>query len=128
MSLLQIPDPESVFYEDDRLYICLAAYPITKGHTIVAWKDEMADLHLLNKVDYEYLMDKVDLARNALLKQYNLEKVYLMYLDEVKQVHWHLVPRYNEQGFNVFMHEPIPSTDFEDVAILRDVITHTDLT
>ena len=72
----------------------------------------MTDLHLLDKEDYEYLMDKVNDVRNALLKTLNLEKVYLIYMDEAKQVHWHLVPRYNEKGFDVFQHKPDELKDF----------------
>ncbi len=27
-------------------------------------------------------------------------------MDEVSHVHWHLVPRYNEKGYDVFEHAP----------------------
>lgn len=57
-------------------------------------------------------MDKVDEIRNALLKTLNVEKVYLIYMDEANQVHWHLVPRFNEKGFNIFHHKPEKLTDF----------------
>lgn len=112
MGNLPIPPKKAIFYEDERVYICLASFPITEGHTIVVWRNKVSDLHLLNRHDYEYLMDMVDIARDTLLKVLNLEKVYLMYLDEAKQVHWHLVPRYNERGFNVFKHEPVEAKDF----------------
>lgn len=106
MNLLPDPHPDAIIYEDERLYVCLASNPLTDGHTIVAWKDNVPDLHLLHRWDYEYLMDTVDAARNALLKVLNIEKVYLVYMDECRHVHWHLVPRYNEQGFNIFIHSP----------------------
>ncbi len=112
MNLLQDPAPGSIIYEDERLYVCLATYPMTEGHTIVAWKENIADLHLLHRSDYEHLMDTVDATRNALLKVLNIEKVYLVYMDECKHVHWHLVPRYNEAGFNVFLHEPVKTEEF----------------
>ncbi|MBU1030047.1 MAG: hypothetical protein KKB65_02325 [Nanoarchaeota archaeon] len=57
-------------------------------------------------------MDKVDEIRNALLKTLKIKKVYLIYMDETNQVHWHLVPRYNERGFDVFQHKPSKLTDF----------------
>lgn len=118
MSPLPIPPKESIFYEDEKLYACLALYPFTKGHTVVVWKEKTEDLHLLSKADYEYLMDKVDSIRNTLLEYFNLEKVYLMYMDEARQVHWHLVPRYNEQGVNVLTHHPEKNDDF---SIARDL-------
>lgn len=110
----KLPEPieEAIIYDDLKLYSCLANYPIAKGHSVVVWKDAVADLHLLSKEDYEYLMDKVDEVRNALMKTLEVEKVYLMYMDEANQVHWHLVPRYNEKGFNVFQHEPSKLRDF----------------
>ena len=67
---------------------------------------------MLSKVDYEYLMDRVDDVRSALLKTLKLKKVYLVYMDETKHVHWHLIPRYNEMGFDVFHHKPYKLKDF----------------
>jgi len=103
-----LPKPKdgSIFYQDKKLYACLANYPITKGHVVVIWKKKVSDLHLLNKKDYEHLMDKVDEIRNAILKILKIKKVYLIYMDEAKHVHWHLVPRYNEKGYDVFKHKP----------------------
>lgn len=106
------PYPEAIIYEDNILYACLANFPVVKGHTVVVWKKPVTDLHLLEKREYEYLMDKVDEVRSALLKTLGVKKVYLVYMDEAKHVHWHLIPRYNEQGYNVFLHQPKKLTDF----------------
>ena len=110
----KLPKPyqKAMIYEDAKLYACLANYPIVKGHTVIVWKRSVPDLHLLAKNDYEYLMDKVDEVRTALLKTLKIQKVYLTYLDETKQVHWHLVPRFNEKGYDVFLHEPRKIKDF----------------
>lgn len=104
--MLPKPIPEAMIYEDDKLYCCLANFPIAKGHVVIVWKAPVKDLHLLAEGDYDYLMDKVDQVRNAMLKALGVEKVYLLYMDETNQVHWHLVPRYNEQGCNILIHEP----------------------
>ncbi|MBU0667111.1 MAG: HIT family protein [Nanoarchaeota archaeon] len=111
-SKLPKPFDKAMIYENSKLYVCLANYPIVKGHTIIVWKESVTDLHLLSKKDYEHLMDKVDEIRNALLKTLKIKKVYLIYMDETNQVHWHLVPRYNERGFDVFQHKPSKLTDF----------------
>lgn len=105
-SSLPKPHPESIIYEDKILYACLANFPIVTGHTVVVWKKPVTDLHLLKKKDYEYLMDTVDEVRSALLKALGVKKVYLLYMDEARHVHWHLVPRYNEKGYDVFLHKP----------------------
>ena len=100
------PSKESFIYEDENLYACLAKFPITKGHTIVALRKKVSDLKLLPDRDYDYLMDTVFAVRNALLKALKVKKVYLIYMDEANYVHWHLIPRYKEKGFDVFKHNP----------------------
>lgn len=112
MDALPAPPKGSIFYEDEKVYACLASKPLTRGHSIVACKEKVTDLHLLGRVDYEHLMDVVDKVRNALMKTLGVDKVYLMYMDEAKHVHWHLVPRYDEQGFNILAHNPKEITDF----------------
>lgn len=114
--------PQSVIYEDDRVMVVSASFPITRGHTIAIWKNKVEDLHLLDRKDYEYLMDIVDDVRNVLLEHFKIEKVYLMYLDEAKQVHWHLVPRYDEKGFNIFSHNPTEVYKFPDVEELKILV------
>ena len=109
---LPVPYPEAMIYEDRNLYICLANYPIVKWHTVIVRKKPVADLHFLSEKEYEYLMNKVDEARTALLKTLKIKKVYLMYMDEIQHVHWHLIPRYNEQWVAVFKHTPSQLTDF----------------
>lgn len=112
MSDLPNPSVEAIIFEDSKLYVVLATYPVTVGHTIVVWKSKVSDLHLLKKLEYEYLMGVVDKVRDSLLKTLKVEKVYLIYMDEVKHVHWHLIPRYDEQGFNMLKHKPSVLNDF----------------
>ena len=119
MSKLITPPPEAIVTEDDKTYTCLASYPLTHGHTVVVWKYPVSDLHLLSSADYQHLMGVVENVRTALLTVLNIEKVYLIYMDEIKHVHWHLVPRYNEQGINVLKHVPEETKDFSFAEPLR---------
>lgn len=112
MEELSIPPEEAIIYQDKNLYVCLASFSITRGHTVIVWKNKVEDIHLLSRKDYEYLMDMVEITRNMLLEKLKIEKVYLMYLDEIKQVHWHLIPRYEELGFNILLHSPTETKDF----------------
>lgn len=100
------PKPGAVFYEDKKLFAALANNPITNGHVVVVWKKKVSDMHLLSKTDFLYLMKIVRRIRIALLKTLKLKKVYLIYMDEAKHVHWHLVPRYNQKGFNMLEEKP----------------------
>jgi len=113
------PHKKVLIYQDDKLYVCLASFPIAKGHTVVVWKNKVSDLHLLSKKDYEYLMDKVDEVRNGLMKALGVKKVYLIYMDEANHVHWHLIPRYNEKGYDILKHKPGKLKDFKLVGIIK---------
>ncbi len=109
---LRKPVSKAIIFEDQVLYVCLATYPVTRGHVIIVWKKQVPDLHQLKSREYAYLMDTVSTVRNAMLKALKVKKVYLVYMDEARHVHWHLIPRYDEKGFNVFLHKPIKSTDY----------------
>lgn len=122
MEDLPNPPKEAIYYEDEKLYVCLASFPITKGHSVVVWKERRNDLQKLNKDEYDYLMNIVDTTRNVLLKYYSLEKAYLLYLDEIQHVHWHIVPRYDEQGLNILVHTPKEKIDFSDALGLKQLI------
>jgi diadenosine tetraphosphate (Ap4A) HIT family hydrolase len=114
MQDLLIPPKEAIYYEDDLLYVCLASCPITHGHSVVVWKERVEDLHLLSRDAYLHLMMVVDNVRNVLQEMYSVEKVYLLYMDEIKHVHWHLVPRYDEEGINILTHSSDETDDFSD--------------
>lgn len=115
------PNSSAIFYEDDFFYACLADYPLSKGHSIVVWKKPVTDLHLLNPKEYEYLMEAVEKVRDALMKTLKVEKVYLMYMDEIKHVHWHLIPRYNKFGFNILKHNP---KKLQSYGLVEEIKTH----
>ena len=106
------PNAKSIIYNDEKLYVCLAKNPITEGHVVIVWKKDVPDLYLLPNRDYDYLMDTVFAVRNAILKTLKIKKVYLVYMDEANHVHWHLIPRYKEKGFDVFEHSPKFLKDF----------------
>jgi len=112
MSKLPIPLKKSIIYNDQYLYVCLAKDSIANGHIVIVWKKEVSDLNLLPDRDYDYLMDTVFATRNALLKTLKIKKVYLVYMDEANHVHWHLVPRYKERGFDLFQHKSQILKDF----------------
>jgi diadenosine tetraphosphate (Ap4A) HIT family hydrolase len=110
--MLPKPYKNAIIYEDKKIYACLANEPITKGHTVVVWKEKTSDINLLTRKNYEYLMDRVSEIRGAMLKALKVKKVYLVYSDEVNQVHWHLVPRYNTTGFKNLTKKPGKIKDF----------------
>ncbi len=120
--MFPVPSKESIIYEDEKTYACLALEPITDGHTVVAWRRDVKDIHDLSCDEYDHLMNVVDLVRDAMLDILSIEKVYLVYMDEAKHVHWHLVPRRDEKGFNVFSHKPKKVKSFPLAVSLRDKV------
>lgn len=103
---------QALIYQDKKVYVCLAQYPVTPGHVVVVWKKKVKDLRLLSIPEYDYLLETVDAVRKAMMKALKIQKVYLVYMDEVRHVHWHLIPRYNVKGFNVFIHNPVKIKNF----------------
>jgi len=112
MNNLPKPPSKSIIYQDENLYVCLAKYPIVKGHSIIVWKEKTSDLNALPDRSYDYLMDTIFSVRKALIKTLNVKKVYLVYMDETNHVHWHLVPRYKEKGFDIFQKKAELLKDF----------------
>lgn len=100
------PKKGAVFYSDSKLYATLANFPKTKGHVVIVWKKKVTDLHLLTRKEYLHLMDVVEKVRSAMLNVLKINKVYLIYMDETKHVHWHLIPRYAKMGYNLLKEKP----------------------
>src|SRR3989344_7626873 len=123
-NLLKAPK-KSIIYEDQILYVFLAKQPVAQGHTIVAFKQDISDLSKLPERDYDYLMDTVFAVRNALMETLKTKKVYLVYMDETKHVHWHLIPRYKQKGFDAFKNKPAAIKDFSLVHKIQKNLVFT---
>lgn len=106
------PFKNAIIFEDNKLYACLANKPMVPGHVVVVWKKLIGDINLLSRKDYSHLMAAVNDIRRAMIKTLKVKKVYLLYMDEVNHVHWHLVPRYNKLGMDNFLNKPGKIKDF----------------
>lgn len=126
--MAEFPEPKegSVFYEDEKVYACLAFHPIVAGHSIVVWKANVEDLNDLTPDDYHYFIEIVYRVRRALLSVFDTDKVYLAYLDEARHVHASLFPRKRSskmEGFELMAQPPGELTDFsETVASLHKLM------
>ena len=118
------PPKESIVYRDRWLTVCLASFPIVKGHTIVVWNAPVRDLHLLTRANYERLMDAVEDVRDALMAAFKVKKAYLLYMDEANHVHWHVIPRYDVKGFTLLKHKPVRLRDFSLVEVVKKNLKH----
>jgi len=111
-SRLPKPFKNAIIFQDNKLYACLANEPIVFGHVVVVWKKTVSDINLLSRQDYAHLMVIVGAIREAMIKTLKVKKVYLLYMDEVSHVHWHLVPRYNKLGIDNLSGRPGKIKDF----------------
>lgn len=119
MGRLPVPPPEAIIHKNDSLYVCLASFPLTRGHSIVAWNKPVKDLNLLDREEYDQLMRAVEKTRAILMDILSIEKVYLLYMDEVQHVHWHLIPRYKQKGYTVLNHQAEKLEDFHLAARIK---------
>jgi len=111
-SSLPKPFKNAIIYQDEKLYACLANEPIVPGHVVVVWNKVIRDINLLNKKDYNHLLSIVGDIRKAMIKTLKVKKVYLLYMDEVNHIHWHLVPRYTKLGMDNLLTKPGKIKDF----------------
>ncbi|MFH1841225.1 MAG: HIT domain-containing protein [Candidatus Nealsonbacteria bacterium] len=125
--MAEFPDPKerSVFFDNKKLYACLAFHPVVEGHTIVVWKTDVEDLNDLSFSNYQYFMETVYRTRKALLSFFKTDKVYLAYLDEARHVHMHLLPRKKDsqiKGFQLMIQPQKEIADLMNKARLLDTI------
>jgi len=123
------PSPKSgtVFYEDELFYACLAFHPMYEGHVMVVVKTNFHDLSELPENIYCRYMKLIFRVRKAMQKVYQIDKVYLCYLDEANHVHCHLIPRLLDgrpikDGFNMLCDKHFDLTDFSKVPLLAQAL------
>lgn len=93
-------------YEDEKSYVMLDDFPISKGHSLVILKNHVADISSVKSEDAEELGRITALIAGALQDAFTPKKIYVVSLcEEVKHFHYHLIPRYEEdkKGFVHFM-------------------------
>ena len=128
MPVFTEPLEGTIFYEDDKIYVCLAFEPKTTGHTMVVWKKDVSDMNDLSREDNLHLWSVVYTVRGALMAVYSARKVYIAYLDESNHVHVRLYPRRDDDeiGWGL-MHRPsyiLADTDFEgDIKKLKAAVS-----
>lgn len=106
------PFKNAIIFKDNKLYACLANEPIAPGHVVVVWNKLVSDINLLNRKDYSHLMTIVNDIRRAMIKTLKVKKVYLLYMDEISHVHWHLIPSYDKLGIDNLLNKPGKIKDF----------------
>jgi diadenosine tetraphosphate (Ap4A) HIT family hydrolase len=71
-----------------------------KGYSLILLKDHHEELHLLDKTIQNELFAEVMAAGQAVVDAFNPKKMnYSCYGNEVRHVHWHIFPRYEDDPY-----------------------------
>ena len=95
-------------YEDDKTYVMLDNYPISRGHALVIPKNHVADITQLNTREGEHLGRLVAKVSKALRDSLDAKRVYVVRLaEDVMHFNFELIPVYKEdadrKGFCTFL-------------------------
>lgn len=122
MSSLEPPE-NNVFYEDNFCCAWLVSEAVAEGHTIVALKEEITDINNIPLADYKVLAEIIYFVRDALIKVFKVDNVYILYINDRKRVHFHLIPRAKGgvEGLKLLTQAPhqLSDKELENIHMLR---------
>lgn len=98
-------------YEDNEVIAILDINPISYGHTLVIPKKRIENFISTNE-DISYLIKKVQEISNLLIKKLEADGITIItnnyYGQDIKHLHFHLIPRYDGDNFEeLFKHKEI---------------------
>ena len=89
-------------YEDNEVIAILDINPISYGHTLVIPKKRIENFISTNE-DISYLIKKVQEISNLLIKKLEADGITIItnnyYGQDIKHLHFHLIPRYDGDNF-----------------------------
>ena len=106
--------PSYIVYEDNMCIGFLDIAPITKGHTLLVPK-----VHCSNILDFdlhysESVMHGLQIVSNAITKALSVEGIQILQNNGsgagqmVFHIHWHIIPRYADDGLNHWQGKATP--------------------
>lgn len=118
-----------VVYENDAVIATLCELPISKGHVQIAFKRHYDELSKVDPADSARMGAAIPIISAAVKTGMAAEIIYVACIcEEVRHVHFHLVPRYTGQtkGFTHFTGERIKLDDVEQTvdAIRRNIFAN----
>lgn len=103
--------PAYKIYEDEKVIAILDINPISYGHTLVLPKKRIENIISTNE-DISYLIKKVQEISNLLIEKLEADGITIItnnyYGQEVKHLHFHIIPRYKDDNFEkLFKHKKV---------------------
>jgi len=108
-------------YENDNVFVFLDINPYTRGHTLVIPKKHYQDIFDIPDKELEILIKEVkkvaELQRDKLkVKDINIfQRNGLLAGQEVDHIHFHVVPRYENDEVEMLPRGQYTGKDFEEV-------------
>ncbi len=117
--------PSKVVYEDDKYIAFLDLTQTTIGHTLVVPKRHSKNIYELNDEDAKDIMCVVKKVALMLKKTYNPIGLNVVNnnekpLQSVDHFHIHLIPRYNNDGFDIRFKDNSKKVNLD--AILNEIL------
>lgn len=119
--------PAYKVYETDEVLAFLDISQVTKGHTLVIPKKHVANLYEMTPDVAKPLFEALPKVAEALKSALNPIGLNLINnndkpLQSVFHLHFHLIPRFLEDGLYLGLDKVIPSVDHEKYSALQESI------
>lgn len=120
-------NPNTVLYEDDKIFCTLEGRPRCPGHTIILTKEHYKDIMDLPNDLLAYITCFATKLMRIIKEEYGSESVYLVTMCDGPMNHFHyqLIPRYNyeKRGSTNFVKERQDlEIDYDKVQHIRKLI------
>jgi len=112
--------PSKIVYEDDKFIAFLDLTQTTIGHTLVIPKRHSKNIYELNEDDAKEMLMVVKKVALMLKKAFNPIGINIISnnekpLQSVEHFHIHLIPRYENDDFDIDFHDHSKSVDLDEI-------------
>lgn len=118
--------PSTGVYEDEQVYAFLDIKPVNPGHVLVVPKKHYPDLHSTDPLVLPALILAVQKVSHAMRVGLGIEGMNITENDGavagqlIPHIHFHLIPRSVDDGFELWHGKPYPSPE-EAIAVAERI-------
>jgi len=113
--------PSYKIYEDDKTMAFLDINPVSKGHALVISKKHVRNLFDIPKEDLIAIIITIKKIAQILKEKLGADGINVLQANEeiagqsVFHIHFHIIPRYKNDGLHLFPQKKYIKNDFEEV-------------
>ncbi len=115
--IIQKTLPSAVVYETAEVFAFLDINPLTQGHTLIIPKQHAETIFDMSATSSQAIFEAIQHVGRSLMESLSadglnvLQNNYAASGQEVGHVHWHLIPRKNNDGVQLWTKKPSPNKD-----------------